>query len=56
MEIKIIDTDKGQVEYSIVGKGIPREKYVPSHYVKQTTTQKDEALEKALELIKQQTF
>jgi len=35
--------------------GIPREKYVPSHYVKQTTTKKDETLEKALELIKQQT-
>ena len=23
MEIKIIETDKGQIEYSIVGKGIP---------------------------------
>lgn len=35
--------------------GTPREEYVPSHYVKQTTTKKDEPLEKALELIEKQT-
>lgn len=30
---------------------IPREKYVPTNYIKQTTTNKDESLEKAIELI-----
>jgi C-terminal processing protease CtpA/Prc len=31
--------------------GTPREKYVPTNYVKQTTTEKDETLEKGLEII-----
>ncbi len=31
--------------------GTPREKYVPTNYVTQTTTKKDEALEKGIELI-----
>lgn len=31
--------------------GAPREKYVPTNYVKQTTTEKDEILEKGVELI-----
>ncbi len=31
--------------------GTPREKYVPTHYVNQTTTEKDEILEKGMELI-----
>lgn len=33
--------------------GTPREKYVPTNYVKQTTTEKDETLNKGLELIKE---
>lgn len=32
--------------------GTPREKYIPTHYVKQTTTTTDETLVKAIELIK----
>ncbi|WP_170062713.1 S41 family peptidase [Polaribacter filamentus] len=31
--------------------GTPREKYVPTNYVKQTTIQKDETLEKGIEII-----
>ena len=31
--------------------GTPREKYLPTNYVKQTTTKKDETLEKGIELI-----
>ncbi|MFV0572373.1 MAG: S41 family peptidase [Xanthomarina gelatinilytica] len=31
--------------------GTPREKYIPTNYVKQTTTQKDETLERAVMLI-----
>jgi len=31
--------------------GTPREKYIPTNYVKQTTTEKDEALEKGIQLI-----
>jgi carboxyl-terminal processing protease len=31
--------------------GTPREKYVPSYYVKQTTVKKDETLEKGIEII-----
>lgn len=31
--------------------GTPREKYVPTNYVKQTTTEKDETLEKGIEII-----
>jgi carboxyl-terminal processing protease len=31
--------------------GMPREKYVPTNYVKQSTTEKDETLEKGIELI-----
>lgn len=31
--------------------GTPREKYAPTHYVKQTTTRRDETLEKGMELI-----
>ena len=31
--------------------GTPREKCLPEHYVKQTTTQRDETLEKGIELI-----
>jgi C-terminal processing protease CtpA/Prc len=31
--------------------GTPREKYVPTNYMKQTTTEKDETLEKGIELI-----
>ena len=31
--------------------GTPREKYIPTHYIKQTTNEKDEILEKAIELI-----
>tara|TARA_Y100000034_G_scaffold132010_1_gene194006 strand:+ start:683 stop:1927 length:1245 start_codon:yes stop_codon:yes gene_type:complete len=31
--------------------GTPREKYVPTYYVKQSTTEKDETLEKGIELI-----
>ncbi|MCG8831507.1 S41 family peptidase [Tenacibaculum finnmarkense] len=31
--------------------GIPREKYVPTNYVKQTTSEKDEFLKKGIELI-----
>jgi len=33
--------------------GTPREEYVPTNYVKQTTTEKDETLEKGIELIKE---
>ncbi len=32
--------------------GTPREKYVPTSYVKQSTTEKDETLEKGIEIIK----
>lgn len=35
--------------------GTPREKYVPTNYVKQTTTEKDETLEKGIELINKMT-
>lgn len=35
--------------------GTPREKYVPKNYVKQTTTEKDETLEKGIELINEMT-
>ncbi|WP_338815021.1 S41 family peptidase [Bernardetia sp. Wsw4-3y2] len=31
--------------------GTPREKYIPKHYIRQTTTQKDEVLQKGLDLI-----
>jgi carboxyl-terminal processing protease len=31
--------------------GTPREKYIPTNYVTQTTTEKDETLEKGIELI-----
>ncbi|WP_375559149.1 S41 family peptidase [Bernardetia sp. OM2101] len=32
--------------------GIPREKYIPKYYIKQTTTQQDEVLQKGISLIK----
>ncbi|MEM9822885.1 MAG: S41 family peptidase, partial [Bacteroidota bacterium] len=35
--------------------GTPREKYVPKHYVEQSTTQSDEVLEKGIELINKMT-
>lgn len=35
--------------------GVPREKYVPTNYVKQTTTEKDEVLEKGIELMNKTT-
>jgi C-terminal processing protease CtpA/Prc len=35
--------------------GTPREKYVPTNYVKQTTIRKDETLEKGIELINKMT-
>jgi len=35
--------------------GTPREKYVPTNYVIQTTTEKDETLEKGINLINEQT-
>jgi hypothetical protein len=36
--------------------GTPREKYVPTNYVKQTTIDKDEFLEKGIELIDKMTY
>ncbi len=35
--------------------GIPREKYIPTFYVNQTTTEKDETLKKGIELINKMT-
>lgn len=35
--------------------GTAREKYIPTNYIKQTTTQKDEILEKGIELINRMT-
>ncbi len=35
--------------------GTPRERYVPTNYVKQTTIKKDETLEKGIELINKMT-
>lgn len=32
--------------------GTPRERYVPPYYVKQTTTKKDETLEKGIEVMR----
>jgi hypothetical protein len=41
--------------YATLENGTPRENYVPTNFVKQTTTEKDEVLEKGIQLINKMT-